>query len=147
MSMNKVRGDFIALAASGKYDVAVQGCNCFCQMGAGLAKQIKKHFPEAYVADCKTPKGDRRKLGTYTAARLNEKTILVNAYTQFGYGRMGGTEYGALHACFRAIARDFPEATVLFPRIGAGLGGGDWAVIARLIDAELGGRGTLVTQP
>lgn len=54
MSYKTTRGDLIKLAKKGKFDIIVHGCNCFCEMGAGIARQIKKTFPEAYRADMET---------------------------------------------------------------------------------------------
>jgi len=30
--------------------IIVHGCNCFCTMGAGIAKTIKELYPSAYLA-------------------------------------------------------------------------------------------------
>jgi O-acetyl-ADP-ribose deacetylase (regulator of RNase III) len=49
--MKTVKGDLLALAKEGKFDIIVQGCNCHNVMGAGLAKQIKEEFPEINVAN------------------------------------------------------------------------------------------------
>lgn len=51
--MKTLRGDLLAYALNGKINVIVHGCNCFCNMGAGIAKQIKNTFPEAFDADKK----------------------------------------------------------------------------------------------
>lgn len=45
--MKSIRGNLLALARSGRFDVIVHGCNCRHAMGAGIAKQIKDSFPEA----------------------------------------------------------------------------------------------------
>ena len=39
--MKIIKGDLIKLALQGEFDVIVHGCNCFCTMGAGIAKSIK----------------------------------------------------------------------------------------------------------
>jgi O-acetyl-ADP-ribose deacetylase (regulator of RNase III) len=81
-----VRGDLIELALAGQFDVIVHGCNCMCAMGAGIAKGIKATFPEAYAADCSTPKGAREKLGTISTARVERDgrvLHVVNGYTQY----------------------------------------------------------------
>ena len=59
--MKLIKGDLIQLAKNGEFDVIIHGCNCFCTMGAGIAKTIKDIFPEAYKADLNTKKGDRSK--------------------------------------------------------------------------------------
>ena len=64
--MKRIEGDLIQKAKDGEFDLIVHGCNCFCTMGAGIAKQIKKNFPQAFEEDLKTEKGDHGKLGTIT---------------------------------------------------------------------------------
>jgi hypothetical protein len=53
-------------------------------MGRGIALTIKQLLPEAYVADCKTPKSDKSKLGTMSMADIKRgdvQFVVVNAYT------------------------------------------------------------------
>ena len=83
--MNIIQGDLIKLAKENELDVIIHGCNCFNTMGAGIAKAIKKNFKEAYEIDKSTKKGDKLKLGDYTAVKLGNLTV-VNAYTQYYYG-------------------------------------------------------------
>jgi O-acetyl-ADP-ribose deacetylase (regulator of RNase III) len=65
---------------------------------------------------------------------------IVNAYTQFDYRGPGPkVDYDALDRAFRRIAAAFPEDRVGYPKIGAGLAGGDWARIAAIIDDALAG--------
>ena len=52
--MKKIKGDLIALAIQGEFDLIIHGCNCFCTMGAGISKTIKSKFPNAYLADKET---------------------------------------------------------------------------------------------
>jgi O-acetyl-ADP-ribose deacetylase (regulator of RNase III) len=141
--MKIVRGDLIKLALAGQFDVIVHGCNCMCAMGAGIAKAIKATFPEAYAADCDTPKGAREKLGTISTARVerDERVLhVVNGYTQFHWrGKKPLVDYEAVGAVMREVGRRFKGQRIGYPRIGAGLAGGDWERIAALIDAELTG--------
>jgi O-acetyl-ADP-ribose deacetylase (regulator of RNase III) len=144
-----VNGDLIELALAGEFNVIAHGCNCFCTMGAGIAKSIKQHFPEAFEADVKTAKGDREKLGTYSVAKVNhanKSLVVVNAYTQYHWQGSGvKADYAAIRNVFAAIKKDFAGSHIAFPKIGAGLAGGDWSSIARIISEELAGmRLTLV---
>lgn len=138
--MKTISGDLISLAKADHFDVIVHGCNCFCTMGAGIAKAIRAEFPEAYEADKQTAKGDRDKLGTYSSATITvngRQLTIVNAYTQFDYrGRGVKADYDAVAACFAAISRDFADQRIGLPKIGAGLAGGDWNHIAEIIDRE-----------
>lgn len=40
----EIVGDLIALAKAGKFDVIAHGCNCFCNMRAGIAIPMSKNF-------------------------------------------------------------------------------------------------------
>ena len=137
--MKKVNGDLINMALDGGFDVIVHGCNCHCCMGAGIADTIANVFPKALIADCKTTVGDTRKLGTYTFAE-EKGVIVVNAYTQNDYTRHKvDVDYDALRSCFSLIKRDFSGKRIGYPLIGAGLAGGDWDIIEKIIDEELDG--------
>ena len=149
--MKQREGDLIQLALAGEFDVIVHGCNCFHTMGAGIAKHIAQVFPEALAADRQTSRGDRAKLGQISQATVFRPHALtiVNAYTQFDYGRRGRkADYAAIDACFVRIAALWPDNRIGYPLIGAGLAGGDWAEIAPIIDRRLAGCDhTLVTLP
>lgn len=136
--MNYVKGDLIEIAKQGNFDVIIHGCNCFNIMGAGIAKTIKKNWPEAYEEDCKTVKGDKNKLGTYTSV-IVDNLIIVNAYTQFHYGKKQDYEsnYKAIKSVFKKIKTDFKGKKIGFPKIGAGLAGGEWNIISDIINNEL----------
>ena len=139
--MKIIKGDLIKLALEGKFDVIIHGCNCFCTMGAGIAKNIKSEFPEAYEADLKTEKGNKDKLGTYSNAiteRNGYKIIIINAYTQHHYkGRRMKADYEAIRSVFKKIKSNYPGKKIGYPKIGAGLAGGDWNIISEVIEEEL----------
>jgi O-acetyl-ADP-ribose deacetylase (regulator of RNase III) len=141
--MKTVTGDLLALVMRGRFDVMAHGCNCFCQMGAGIALSIKQEYPEAFAADCETVKADRAKLGTYSMAKIKRpgaSFVIVNAYTQFSWKGDGViADYDAIRSVMAAIARDFHGHRIGYPKIGAGLARGDWNVISGIIDVELAG--------
>lgn len=146
--MKKVKGDLILLAKDGKFDVIIHGCNCFHTMGAGIARVIKSVFPEAFEADKETVYGSRYKLGTISTAtfQVNDDgdfLTVVNAYTQFDFGTNSeGTppvDYVAVNNCFRNIKDQYGGQHLKFgiPKIGAGLAGGDWDLISRIIESQM----------
>ncbi|HEY1136842.1 MAG TPA: macro domain-containing protein [Xanthomonadaceae bacterium] len=141
--MNILDGNLLDLAVAGRFDVIVHGCNCQCTMGAGIARTIKQHFPEAYAADKATPKGLREKLGTISFARIQRpeaEFVIVNAYTQFHWQGNGlKAEYEAIQRAMREVKARFSGLRIGYPLIGAGLAGGDWNIIAPLIDEALAG--------
>lgn len=138
--MKQAKGDLVELAKQGEFDVIAHGCNCFCTMGAGLAEQIKREFPEAYEADLHTVAGDKGKLGTLSVAFCDDhELIVVNAYTQYDYGsgRSRDTDYDAIRQVFSKMNRLFEGRSLGIPKIGAGLGGGDWSEILDIAWKEL----------
>ncbi len=139
--MKTVEGDLITLALDGRFDVIVHGCNCFCTMGAGIARVIQDEFPEAYAADLVTTKGDGNKLGSFSSAtvkRGKHEITIINGYTQYHYrGKAVLVDYEAVQSLFRKIKQQFSGKRIGYPKIGAGLAGGDWKRISAIIDQEL----------
>jgi O-acetyl-ADP-ribose deacetylase (regulator of RNase III) len=138
--MKYITGDLIELAQRGEFDVMVHGCNCFCRMGSGIAAKVKEVFPHAWHVDQQTLCGDRDKLGTITVSKRSGP-IIVNAYTQFNYGYDGKRylRYKAVRSAFNLIFEKFGDKRIGIPKIGAGLAGGDWSKISRIIDEEMEG--------
>jgi O-acetyl-ADP-ribose deacetylase (regulator of RNase III) len=141
--MRIVRGDLLKLALRGDFDVIIHGCNCQCQMGKGIALSIKQQFPEAHEADCRTAKGDRGKLGSLSTARIEREGVsftIVNAYTQEHWRGSGvKADYEAIRRCMREVKSRFTGKRIGYPKVGAGLAGGDWSVISEIIEMELAG--------
>ena len=138
-----LKGDLIQFVMAGRFDVVIHGCNCFCTMGAGIAKLIRNNFPEAYKADLETVMGNKEKLGTYSQARIKRNGnifTIVNGYTQYNFSGQGPlADYGAIQKLFSMIKKDFSNQRIGYPKIGAGLAKGDWEVISDIINKELDG--------
>lgn len=152
MHTHIIYGDLIELAKAGKFDVIVHGCNCFNTMGAGIAKRIKEEFPEAYIEDRKTEYGALGKLGNISYAIVpvsNNELVVVNGYTQYNYkGHRPLVNYKALRKVFKNVKSLFHGRQIAYPKIGAGLAGGNWNVIQKIINEELQGEyHTLVLLP
>ena len=138
-------GNLITAAQECEVDVIIHQCNCFVNMGSGIAPQIKQAFPAAWAADQATTKGSAAKLGTFSVGTEGE-LLVFNAYGQFGYWKKDNgeinTNYTALDAALRSIAEYLkvtnPNAKIGLPKIGCGLGGGDWSVVSKIIEESLG---------
>lgn len=146
--MNTLKGDLVAMAVSSDFEVIVHGQNCIHGWGAGIAKSIARQFPAAKKADLATPKS-KKKLGQFSYAicpTSNGKTVIVvNAYTQFDFGKGVKLNYRAMEKAMQAIANKFLDKTIAFPKIGAGHAGGDWDRIRKiLLDAYKDVDSTLV---
>lgn len=141
--MKIIEGDLIKLSVNGEFDLIVHGCNCFCTMGAGIAKGIKDAFPEAYEADLDTEPGLKDKLGTISVAEVirgDNKITVVNGYTQYSPGGSGIlVDYDAVRSVFQEIKQRFSGLRIGYPMIGAGLARGDWGIISEIITDQLKG--------
>ena len=143
--MRTIDGDLIALAKAGQFDVIVHGCNCGHVMAAGLAAQVQRHFPEAYIADLATPYDDPAKLGTCSVAEIavgSGRLAVVNAYTQLrpstGLPGTVDVDYEAVRSCMIWLKSAYGGRRMGLPQIGAGLAGGDWARILGILEEVLG---------
>jgi O-acetyl-ADP-ribose deacetylase (regulator of RNase III) len=123
-----IKGDLIELALEGQFDYIIHGANCFCTMGAGVAEQIAKTFPDAAAEDRGSRKGDIFKLGDYTLtleeARNRHLFKVVNGYTQYH----PGPDFQAFALTsvlykLRIKERLNPQTLVGVPWIGCGIGG------------------------
>jgi O-acetyl-ADP-ribose deacetylase (regulator of RNase III) len=150
--MKTIKGDLLALAKEGQFDIIVQGCNCQNVMGAGIAKQIKDEFPDAWLADQQTLKGDKNKLGHYSIG-MGGRLVIINAYTQYSPASRAGEDAFDYRACYEVlqkISERFGKWRIGLPMIGMGLAGGDPVRIMAMLEdfaqrmSAQGGSATLV---
>lgn len=159
MTIKEIKGNLIGLCETGVLDGMVHGCNCLHAMGSGIAGQLARRYPIVPEIDARNSKaGDFSKLGTFTDVCVESVAApdvyfnVFNLYTQraptysgedvfdydsfpqglerikadllmYGYGDLDGEYYG-----------DTPYK-LGFPKIGAGLAGGDWTRIEAMIRA------------
>lgn len=149
----ELEGDLIKMAKDGYFDAIVHGCNCFCTMGAGIAPQMAEAFGcDSFQMEHENYKGDINKLGqidydwmtkTPKEVVLKKPLTVVNAYTQYMYGRnhpdgvSQPLDYEALTLCLRKINHVFKGKHIGLPQIGCGLAGGDWEKVKKIIQTEL----------
>ena len=133
-----INGDIFA----GDDDVIIHGCNCMCTMNSGVAKQVRQYYPEAYQADQRTVVGDKLKLGGYSSCEVRHHfhpcklVTVINAYTQYDYGYDNKLRFdcAAFELVLQKIKEQFGHLKIAMPKIGAGLAGGDWSIIEKIIN-------------
>lgn len=140
------KGDLIAMALKGDFDVIIQGCNCFCRQKSGLAKDMVKVFgTDTFPFEGAAWAGDRNKLGmidfkpfnkdfssqefidSYVVDKDNFDLTVVNCYTQYDFGRDKSKiylNYSALAMCLDKINVQFRGKHIGVPFIGTGLANG-----------------------
>lgn len=124
--------------------VIVHGCNAKGVMGSGVALAVKTKYPKAYGAykDFEAKHGLR--LASLSIVLVTPTLYVANLISQENYGRdtnIKYVSYGALHLGFEKLQEHFPlSASFHFPKIGSGLGNGDWNQISKLIELACPGR-------
>jgi O-acetyl-ADP-ribose deacetylase (regulator of RNase III) len=129
------------------YNIIVHGCNAQGVMGSGVALGVKQKWPgafEEYHAFVRNFTGSQSELlGKVIPYAIEEENLLIaNAITQVNFGKDGKryVSYSAVNTSFNSIAQiasGFRSVAVHYPLIGAGLGGGDWAIISDIIDVNM----------
>lgn len=135
MAIEYVVGDLLSCTQP----VLVHGCNNQGVMGSGVARQIRAKWPHVYEVYHKFDVDHGLELGDVIPAVAEEDLIVLNAITQDGFGRDGAVyvKYDAITTCFRTInvyMQHHGFLELALPRIGAGLGGGDWKIIEEIIN-------------
>ena len=137
------------------YSVILHQVNCLGKMGAGIALQLAKMFPDMYK-DYKSycswfqEYGDEKRnhydelLGTFHRYQVKNDLIICNAFAQVGVSRQKTmTNYDAWESIFRKIelqTRNVNKTrkmnwTIHCPyKMGCGLAGGDWDQMYALIE-------------
>ncbi len=135
--MRYVHGDLL----TSDLRIIAHGTNTHGVMGSGIALQIRNKWPNVYEAYRSLHQTQGLELGTIQPVSTPDGRIVVNCMTQPAFGRDGGryADYDAIARCIQAlnqVASDNGVVEIGLPKIGAGLGGGDWAVIEGIINSN-----------
>ena len=126
-------------------------------MGAGIAKQIKERYPQAFEADTECYNNEyneggnwKVRIGDYSKAEIeskflpNNKGIIYNLYTQSGYStKKREVNYEYFWRALKAMQEDLlfiqhetgePQVLGLPYGISCGLAGGNWKIIKAIIE-------------
>ncbi|QOI66596.1 Poa1p_like family protein with Macro domain [Erwinia phage FBB1] len=131
------KGDIVKIFGAG-HDIA-HGCNCMCSMGGGVAAQLAVAFPQ--ISESDDLEDDyyaftQLKLGKYSSAATEKGNICYNLYTQHNPGP--NVDYGAILNAFINLRKERQylcnKKPIYIPRIGAGIAGGHWPTIEKLIN-------------
>lgn len=150
-----IKGDLIeAFRTYYQVDAIGHCCNCFNNMGSGIAPQIAKAWPAVRDVDNLTVKGDRNKLGgiTYVHNADGFGGSVFNLYGQYGFWKnydengvlVPNLDYGFLEQAMIDMEKEVLSelgqgARIGFPLIGCGLAGGKWSVVSEIIQDVFNG--------
>lgn len=102
-------------------------------MNSGVARAIRDRYPKAYDDYMSSVLS----MGKVILSK-NEPHNILHIVGQEFYGRAPGhryVDYPSLRKGIATINKHISEP-VAFPRIGCGLAGGDWVVVAKIIEEE-----------
>lgn len=139
--MKVVQGNIIDMIKNVEVDVVVHGCNCFCAMGGGIARQLADNFPDVEEIDNFVHHKythNIEKLGSFSTTTTNSGIMIINGYTQYYPGR--DVNYNAIKDVFKKIRIMFnlnKNVKIVFPKIGCGIAGGNWEMVSQIIQKEL----------
>jgi|ERR1051325_9858451 O-acetyl-ADP-ribose deacetylase (regulator of RNase III) len=118
------------------------GCNCSGGFGSGVAKEIATRYP--HIKEGYLYKHQHRgwKLGEIQLITVGDGTgrTIANCATQERYGRPDEgpyVSYPAIRQVIRKLVEQWPNGFAI-PKIGAGLAGGNWDIIEKIINEESG---------
>tara|TARA_B000000557_G_scaffold264766_1_gene271611 strand:+ start:759 stop:1280 length:522 start_codon:yes stop_codon:yes gene_type:complete len=136
-------------------NVIAHSCNTRNIMGAGIAKQIKDRYPEAYEADTKAYDTEYDEngqyvhwLGKFSKAEINDRKYIYNMYTQASVGEGRQVSYEVFWKALKRVEQDLFQMNVnkheydgsappilgLPYGISCGLAGGSWRIIKAIIE-------------
>lgn len=129
-----IKGDLFDTDA----DIIAHGCNCRGGYGSGVAGIMAKKYPKArhYYLDKFEEEGWQ--LGDVQFVRQWNDKIIANCATQDAYYPRDRrhADYDAIRLCMMKV-KDYAMdkgLTIAAPKIGAGLAGGDWDVIEKIME-------------
>lgn len=133
--MNYKRGNL--LSVTDVNSIILHGCNAQGVMGSGVARAVRDMYPGAFEKYC-TDIYNGLKLGQMSWYSSANEPVIASGITQEHYGRDIDTRYVSYDAVDDVMCAVFSAAKALnfnvhMPKIGSGLGNGDWTVIEQII--------------
>lgn len=134
MSINYITGDATYPVASG-HKIIAHVCNDIGKWGRGFVRAVSARWPVARSAYLDI---HEYALGTVQFVGVEDDITVANMIAQDGIRRSANSRplrYWALVECLGRVADEALNlgASVHMPRIGAGLAGGEWDVIEKII--------------
>lgn len=121
-------------------DALVNPVNCVGVMGAGLALQFRKRYPDMFLSYRKACVASRVRVGEMYVYKIKGQfpRYIINFPTKQHWSNPSKVEYiqTGLHDLIR-ILKDLKIGKVAIPPIGCGLGGLPWGVVRKMVAEAL----------
>lgn len=128
----------------------VHGCNAYGVMGSGVAAAVRQKYPDVYERYrdwCLRYENKEDLLGRVLVCRIDKELNVANLISQMAFGTdKRHTDYPAIERGLNSLTQcTLTTDKFHLPKIGAGLGGGDWNIIEGIIKDTLVKAGMDVT--
>jgi O-acetyl-ADP-ribose deacetylase (regulator of RNase III) len=122
--------------------VIAHGCNCRGGFGSGFAKAVAAKFPQVKERYINRFNSEGFDLGELQLVEVGDSSgrVFANCTTQDRYGKPDEgpyVSYPAIRKVIQQLVKTFPQGFAI-PKIGAGLAGGNWDIISKIIEEESG---------
>jgi O-acetyl-ADP-ribose deacetylase (regulator of RNase III) len=137
MNVQYKKGDLLEATE----DIIAHGCNCVGIMGAGVARVISDRWPVVFPAYSKACNAGLFQLGTCQLLQVSIPFPVPTRGMRIAYVANLGTQHApgpdfrlsALRTALDNLVLRVGRERVAIPKIGAGLGGGNWHEIERVL--------------
>jgi O-acetyl-ADP-ribose deacetylase (regulator of RNase III) len=133
MKINYIKGDLLSVTSG----IIMHGCNAQGVMGSGVALAVRQRYPKAYEKYKQEIQLGFLGLGDLHLVEVTDNLFIANAITQEFYGRDKKVyvSYEAINSTFSTLFElaNRLKVNISIPKIGVGLGGGDWDMILEVI--------------
>jgi O-acetyl-ADP-ribose deacetylase (regulator of RNase III) len=140
MAITYLTGDATSPKGDGPH-VIIHINNNFGAWGAGFVMSLSQKWPYPELRYKDGIDDGRLLLGIVQLVQVEENIYVANMVAQDGFPteeRPVAVDYEALTLCLRKLGKHLPTSYQIHgPRIGTGIGGGDWDTIAEIIEREL----------
>lgn len=118
------------------------GCNCSGGFGSGMAKAIALRYPQVKEGYLYRYRSRGWNLGEVQLIGVGDGSgrEIANCATQERYGKPEDgpyVSYPAIRIVIKDLVKSWPDGFAI-PKIGAGLAGGNWDIIEKIINEESG---------
>ena len=119
--------------------VIIHGCNAKGKFRSGVAGVIRAMYPKCYDAYYTHYLAHGLKVGELIPYHDPSGLVIYNAITQpsFGYEGNQYVDYQAIETAMLKCDAIVNSGRIAMPKIGAGLGGGDWDIISEIIENSI----------
>ena len=140
MRVKECYGDLFEIARINEVDAIAHGCNVYGVMGAGIAKEFKRRFPNnyrLYKDICtKAMQSNIEIVGSFCGEyNLETNKSILNLFTQDKPGPYARLEWikSAFEDALDENSIHIPRS-IAIPKIGCGIGGLTWTDVKRILE-------------